>query len=101
MSDNLITSLKKKMSDECIDPASIHGLTIFRGDKLIIRIRGKAREEIECEFICFNPLYGSLQLLCGDDIYLVKMSSILYIRYKSSENIPVKNNKNSKKKKKT
>lgn len=80
-----LTRIKMKAVEECIEPASVHGLPLEAGDKVVIRIRGKAREELECEFICFNPIYGTLQLKCGDDIYLVKMSSLLYLKTKPKE----------------
>lgn len=69
------------LSDKCDENANIHGLMLSAGDKVEIRIRGRAREELKLTFKCYNRYYGSIIVLTEDGKeMLVKMSHVIYIK---------------------
>jgi hypothetical protein len=54
----------------------IKGLSIRPHEKIRIVLKGRMREEIECEFLCYNYYYATLLVKCGSELRVIKFSEV-------------------------
>jgi hypothetical protein len=54
----------------------IKGLPIRPHEKIRIVMKGRMREEIECEFLCYNYFYATLLVRCGSELRVIKFSEV-------------------------
>lgn len=66
--------------DRCYEEGTIQGLPVKKGDTLIVRVKGRTREEINAEFQCYNRIFGTIVIKLKDgSLMLIKPASIIYI----------------------
>lgn len=80
MSDTGINILRKKLAslEQCEDADYyvIKGMVVKRGDKIGIVMKGRTREELDCELICYNYMYATLLVKCYDTVRVIKFSEV-------------------------
>lgn len=54
----------------------IKGMPVRPHEKIRIVMKGRMREEIECEFLCYNYYYATLLVKCGNELRVIKFSEV-------------------------
>ena len=71
--------------EACLEEYNLHGLYLRKGIHVSVILKGRNPREIVCEFICFNPIFATFVLKCGDVYKLLKYSEIRYMSVDISE----------------
>lgn len=82
VSDNNRLTRRLASLEQCEDTPYyvVKGMVINRGERLGIVMKGRGREELECELICYNYIYATLLVRCSDNtVRVIKFSDVKQI----------------------